>query len=325
MMAALGSTDKRLDRYGQQHGRLTRLWKGYAKGDGPPDRVKPVPLTVLNEVYRQATSGFDYAVADMCYIGFFFLNRPGEHTAANAKDSLSAPFRLCDVILRCGGHEHCGPTVPMESLGTAWSASLVYTNQKNTVRGQSISHGTSGHSIACPVQALTRRIQHLRTHAAPATTPLYRFYNPGGTFRDIQPADVTTALRRAAATLLPILGIDPASISARSLRPGGATAMLCARIDRDITRLLGRWQSDEMLKYLHAQAAPAMRTYANQMVANGHFTYKPTDDTTQPGTFLPGSPGPMGGHTPIPGHASLGARGQGSSKLPPAQNQTPYS
>jgi hypothetical protein len=57
-------------------------------------------------------------------------------------------------------------------------------------------------------------------------------------------------------------GIDPEKLTAQSLRLGGATALLCAQIDRDTIKLIGRWKLDAMLRYLHAQAVPAMNTLA---------------------------------------------------------------
>ena len=79
-------------------------------------------------------------------------------------------------------------------------------------------------------------------------------------------------LRLSATALYLTLGIDPKNISARSLRAGGAMALLCARVDTDIIRLVGRWRSDEMLRYLHLQAYPLMRTFARRMLAAGHFS-----------------------------------------------------
>jgi hypothetical protein len=38
------------------------------------------------------------------------------------------------------------------------------------------------------------------------------------------------------------------------MQPTGAMALLCAHVDMDIIRLLGCWQSNEMLCYLHVQA-----------------------------------------------------------------------
>jgi hypothetical protein len=52
-------------------------------------------------------------------------------------------------------------------------------------------------------------------------------------------------------------------------------ALLCARIDSDIIRLVGRWRSDEMFRYLHAQAYPLMHTFAQQMLNAGSFSLLP--------------------------------------------------
>ena len=42
-----------------------------------------------------------------------------------------------------------------------------------------------------------------------------------------------------------------ANISARSIHVGGAMALLMERVEPDAIRLLGRWQRDTMLRYLH--------------------------------------------------------------------------
>jgi hypothetical protein len=52
-------------------------------------------------------------------------------------------------------------------------------------------------------------------------------------------------------------------------------ALLCAHVDRDVIRLLGRWRSDQMLRYLHVQAEPVMRHFARRMMQDGDFTFLP--------------------------------------------------
>jgi hypothetical protein len=52
-------------------------------------------------------------------------------------------------------------------------------------------------------------------------------------------------------------------------------AMLCARVDTDTIRLMGRWRSDEMIRYLHLQALPHLSRVAQAMVDHGAFTYQP--------------------------------------------------
>ena len=76
----------------------------------------------------------------------------------------------------------------------------------------------------------------------------------------------------------PALGFLPTDISARSLRASGAMALLCAQVDSDVIRLLGRWRSDEMLRYLHIQAEPVMRDFASRMLTHGNFVLTPNQD-----------------------------------------------
>jgi hypothetical protein len=140
-----------------------------------------------------------------------------------------------------------------------------------------VGHGRSQHPVACPVLTLIRRVRHLRAHQAPPETPLHTFFQFGRTHH-VLAADLTAALRLAAAELFPVLGIPPAEISARSLRAGGAMAMLCARVDTDTIRLIGRWRSDEMLRYLHLQALPHTRSIAASMVSHGAFTFRAGQD-----------------------------------------------
>jgi hypothetical protein len=96
-------------------------------------------------------------------------------------------------------------------------------------------------------------------------------------FKPIKPSHITAALKLGCLLLGPQFGFLPADISARSLRASGAMALLCAHVDTDIIRLLGRWRSDEMLRYLHVQAEPVMRDFSSRMLLNGTFTLHPTE------------------------------------------------
>ncbi len=49
-------------------------------------------------------------------------------------------------------------------------------------------------------------------------------------------------------------------------------ALLLARVDTDVIRLIGQRRSDEMLRYLHVQAYPLMRNYSRPMLDAGDYT-----------------------------------------------------
>ena len=55
-------------------------------------------------------------------------------------------------------------------------------------------------------------------------------------------------------------------------------ALMCAHVDTDTIRLIGRWRSDEMLCYLHVQVEPIMRNFAKKMLQSGAFTLLPSQD-----------------------------------------------
>ena len=52
-------------------------------------------------------------------------------------------------------------------------------------------------------------------------------------------------------------------------------ALLCSGIDADIIRLIVRWRSDEMLRYLHLQAEPLMQGFSERMVTHGNYSMLP--------------------------------------------------
>ena len=246
----------------------------YSKADPAPNRVKPVPVPVLRRILAVAATNMDpllVATADMICVAFFFLLRPGEYAVSPAE---STPFELKDVQFFIGQRRLDSATASEAEILSATFASLTFDKQKNAVRGEVIGHAPSGDPNLCAVRALGRRVLHLRAHNAPASTVLACAYTDHG-LQNIKPSHITEALRLAVTFLGPSLGFLPSDVSARCLRAAGANALLCGGVDTDVIRLLGRWRSDEMLRYLHTQANPLLRTFAPQMLTGGQFTLIP--------------------------------------------------
>jgi len=61
-----------------------------------------------------------------------------------------------------------------------------------------------------------------------------------------------------------------------------AMALLCGNVDTDRIRLLGRWRSDKMLRYLHVQAFPVVANIASTMLQHGNFTLIPNNPHPTP-------------------------------------------
>jgi hypothetical protein len=229
-------------------------------------------LAVLQQLCLDTgTSPFDCTTRDLAIIGFYWLCRPGEAYAPSSANAESDPFRLCDVEFAVGTGFFRGDSIPLAMLSQAHGARLEFTTQKNCNAGEKIAHGVAGDPLLCPTRALARLVTQLRQQDAPNTTPLHC---TAPLTLSVHARHITAALRHAARTVQHSTGIDPAKLTARSLRPGGATALLCAKVDNDTIKMVGRWQSDAMLRYLHTQAVPAMANLARSMFQHGNFTFR---------------------------------------------------
>jgi hypothetical protein len=259
--------------------RINRQIRGYSKDDSPPIRVKPIPLPVLHSASSLALQAGDVtslAILDLMWIAFFFLLRPGEYLQPS---STSHPFRLQDIRLwRNSEHIDLFQCDPCHLLSATF-VSLTFNTQKNGRRGEPIGHGRSGHPVACPVLSVARRVQYLRSLSATPATPLCSI---GPSFTPIVPAQITALLRTAVSRMSTPLGVLPTDINAKSLRSTGAMALLNQNVDHDRIRLIGRWQSDAMLSYLHVQAHDIMSDYSSLMLQGGDFTLIPTSPSPLP-------------------------------------------
>jgi hypothetical protein len=253
--------------------RLLRQLKGYSKSDAPPQRVKPIPLPILHHTFATAQASADpisLAAADMMWIAFFFLLRPGEYTMP-AEDS--HPFRLSDVKLWLNSTPVALLECPVSTLLNCTFVSLTFDTQKNGTRGESIGHGLTSNPSACPVRAVARRVIYLRSLHAPLSTFLC---SVGPQFLPISSASVTTLLRRACTDLHNPFGFLPTDITAKSLRASGAMALLNSNVTHDIIQLIGRWRSDASLRYLHVQAHDIMHGFSSLMLQGGNYSLLPS-------------------------------------------------
>jgi hypothetical protein len=275
----MGSPDPRLDSHGSIDLRLKHQLRHYSKTDPAPRRVQPIPLPIIKRLVDLVTDDPNAtesrkAIRDLVILAYYFLMRPGEYCTSTGEDA-SHPFHLDELELWRGAIRFPLTTATDHDLLTATFSMLVFSDQKNANRGEKVGHATSGDNIFCPVRALARRVIHLRRNMAPAHTPIHCYYEQ---FRGRQlriPATSINLLLKQAATCE---GHDPAGVTIKALRATGAMALIVARIDSDLIRLLGRWQSDSMLRYLHVQAVPVIQNFARAMNAYGHLQTLPAAD-----------------------------------------------
>lgn len=255
----VGSPDPRLNTFGKVDFRLSRMISAWKKQDPPPHRVKPVPIRVIRAISFVAQASTDplvVGISDMITIAFFFLLRPGEYTATNSD---TQPFQFKSVQLFIGDYRLNLQTASASQLLSATFAALTFDKQKNGVEGEVIGLAKSGDPYLCPVKAIARRLIHLRQHNVSQDTPLATIFNINNTRVNISPSMITTTLRHHVNLIGTVLGFLPTDVSVRCLRAAGANALLSANIDPCIIQLIGRWRSDEMLRYLHVQSKALMK------------------------------------------------------------------
>jgi hypothetical protein len=280
-LTQLGFDDPRLTTQGSKiyHPLLHDFLEALRKQDDPSERAHPANITIISNMAAipQGPLGFRHqAVHRLAILGFFWLLRPAEYLDG-AGETRSQSFRLCDVSF-----EVDGTTIPATDaslndvdVNRYTRASLTFTDQKNAVKGEVIAHAATSDPILCPCKVLARICANLRGNNADATTPLHTYYDPHGLARTVQPTHMTLALRRAARLHSSTDHIADGLLSARSLRPGGATALLCANIATDTIQLLGRWKSDAMMRYLRVAALAHTTPLAQAMLDAGAYTFAP--------------------------------------------------
>ena len=259
----------------QMDRRLATMLRGYTKADLGPQRTKPFPLALLHRLCATPecdASPFASCRRDMIVLAFFFLLRPGEYSTTSTTTD-SAPFRLADVQLWKDNHPLDLLGAPHSDLLTATSCALTFTTQKNGARGEKIGHGASGDAVISPTRALARRVLHIRSHTTDLSTPLSTYFTPVPHI--LLSTSITSLLRQITALFGAPLGYATSDITARSLRSGGAMALLCAGIPWPQIRLMGRWQSDEVFTYIHAYALPEHHTYVSQMLSPQSNSFLP--------------------------------------------------
>ena len=139
-----------------------------------------------------------------------------------------------------------------------------------------MGHARSGALHACPVVGLAELCLLLCKHGAPHDAPLGTYREiPSGPLCYIKSSDIPKDLISAARVHGAEFGIGADDVSAGCLRSTGAMALFCDGVDSSCIRLLGRWQSWNMLRYLHLQSRAVMSGLSVDMLQGGKIYMLP--------------------------------------------------
>ena len=289
------------------HVEIRDSFKGYRRADPPPGRQWPVTISMLHHLMSMGPPpGWPinkwHAVQDLCVIAFFFLLRPAEFCETKAVKG--APFLFKEIKIHAYSQVFPAHTVPQSLhdvnplVPTATAVELMFADQKNGHKGENITLRPTGKPL-CPVRAMVRRVHEIRLHAVGRnnqTTSYHIWYDDRkdemgdkAGFKSIKPDDITHAIQAAAFAVYNTTGIDPKKVSAASFRPGGATALLCGKVDKHTIKLLGRWRSDAIDTYLRTQATSLTSDFSELMLKHGDFSFLVKEDPMQQEHHLPTS------------------------------------
>lgn len=232
-LSELGAGDYRKDpRTGQLDFRLYRQQAGYKKRDRPQPKKPEIPKpSALLQIQQWSSAGpREAALADLVWLAFFFLLRPGEYVWTNLNPH---PFNLADVTFKNATVSYNAATIPMEMLEMVTYVGLLFTEQKNGIKNETIGLTRSRDLTACPVLAAIRRVRHLREHQAPPTTPLFMYYKQGTQHR-ITDRMIIEHLRLAGTAVQ-----QPNDYTVGALRNTGAQALLQALVPLPMIKLIG--------------------------------------------------------------------------------------
>ena len=225
------------------------MFAGWAKDDPPTMKKLPIEVDIPNYVahtnYLPGTSYGDQAVGDLVLIAFYYLLRVGEYTMKATRNNTkqTVQFKVEDITFF--GHDDSGRLRQLSFTVTdterlhAHSATMKLDNQKNGWKGVCIHQESNGNKFTCPVKALARRINHIKSHTSDQKVAISAFYQKGNRY-DIMDKDIQCSLK-SATTLLnhpTYRGIPLDRIDTHSLRSGGANALaLSGFSDREIQKM----------------------------------------------------------------------------------------
>ena len=150
----------------------------------------------------------------------------------------------------------------------------------------------------CPVKLFASIVRHIRSRPAGTdSTPVYMFTNSTYNLDPITSDHVRQVLRGAVALFgEDRLGFTIKDFGTHSIRSGAAMAMYIDNVHVYTIMIIGRWSSDDFLRYIRKQVEQFSHNVSSRMIKYQHFyhilTFNPQSHRLDPRT--PNNPNNFG-------------------------------
>ena len=141
----------------------------------------------------QGSTPRNITISNLTWFAFFLILWPGKYCKGST-DTAQQPFRLKDVQFFIGQQPYNAATVSNAVLPQANFIRLLFTNQKNGVKGESTAHGRTVHPQGFPVVVMRRQVAYLLRHGANRKMPLSSF-KKASKWQQIRGDNITAAIR----------------------------------------------------------------------------------------------------------------------------------
>ena len=134
----------------------------YKKADPPCIRVLPLPINIVHTLDTTLHPGTprQKSICKLIRISFSSPLIQGEYCKGGT-NTKNHPFRLRDIQFFMGKQPNNSSTKTQEALARSNFIILLFTTNKNNVKGKSIGLVCNSQSIGCPVVEMRLRVVHL--------------------------------------------------------------------------------------------------------------------------------------------------------------------
>ena len=266
--------DPRKDKFGEPSRLLQKQLSGYSNEDPGETQEKAIPLTVIRELHRVASTDIEKTLADLDTGALFFCMRSCEYTRVPEANKMRTKLLTLKNFRFFKNNKEINHY--SKQLADSDFVSITFEMQKNNEKNDTVTQERNKDPLLCPVKAWARIIINIRKDCkASDSTPINVIRQDNKLYK-ISSKDNINFLRKTVSTMKDRnLGFDASEIGTHSIRSGGAMTMKLLKEEDSTIMLIGRWKSIAFLKYIRKQIKEFSTNLSSRMLEFEYFSHLP--------------------------------------------------